>query len=536
MNRIRPLILGLAAAMTAALLVPTSALAGQRAASSPNAIDSHVTLQLQMQTYDQNGNPNGTLPLDPTAGTDPTGVDVIFWQLDAGTGYYYKLDPASVSWAGAVGGTWDATVPESTYAIQFVPTRTSVSSGYWAQGQPGGVAPLFGGSTDVTTSSVSVDLGTVTLPDRTISTGRIAGSDRWGTAAAASARMYPGSPHATTAPAVVYVANGMNYPDALAAGPAAILNGAPLLLTLPTSLPTPTANELARLQPAKVIVLGSQGAVSNAVMTAIGTAAGVSGANLVRIGGADRYATGNLIARDAWLNGGPGSTVALIATGRNYPDALAAGPAAGYWGAPVILVDGTASTISAATQQLLKDLGVQGVGLVGGTGVVSSGIENQLKGLYPGHVARFAGTTRYETAQAINDGVFGQSDYALFANGMNFPDALAGTPLAGWASAPLYLTPQSCVGAPAAQGTIDHHVNAIRLMGGSFVLTDAVLNLTLCAGAGVSYTSVPTTQGVKLSPLAQVAKAGKPAKLDSSRLSSSTMDSSSRRLTQAFTH
>lgn len=543
MKRVRPLILAATAAAIAALLIPASAQAAPPASTSTNAAETHVQMQLNMQTYDENDNPIGSIPLDPTAGGELDGVDVIFWQLDAGSGYYYQLDPSAVSWEGTLGGMWIATVPEGTYKIQFVPTRTSVSSGYWSQGESGNFAPFFGEATDVPTSNIAVDLGGIMLPYRSFWTARVFGQDRFGTAAAASMSMYPGSPQADQSPSVVYVANGMNYPDALAAGPAAIINGAPLLLTFPTSLPAATAKELTRLQPENVVVLGSPGAVSDAVKTAIGQAAGVSGDNLRRIGGADRYSTGNLIVRDAWLGNGFGANVAIIATGRNYPDALAAGPAAGYWGVPVILVDGNAATVPAATLTLLKDLGVEGVALVGSASVVSSGIENQLNGLLTGGAFRLAGTTRYETAQAINDGFFGPTDEAFFANGLNFPDALSGAPLAGWFYAPLYLTPQSCVGAPAAQGTIDHHVNGITLLGSSSVLSTDVEDLILCDGAGVSYTSAPTgkagvaQQGVKLSPLVELAKSGKSAKpgtQNPSRLESTPLDTSKQKA-ESFT-
>ena len=90
--------------------------------------------------------------------------------------------------------------------------------------------------------------------------------------------------------AVVYVAVGTNYPDALGVGPGAGLNGAPVIL-LPTNppIPTATAAELERLDPRAVIIIGGTSAISASMRTAI--EALLPNADVSRIAGNDRYAT-----------------------------------------------------------------------------------------------------------------------------------------------------------------------------------------------------------------------------------------------------
>src|SRR5580704_6007818 len=74
---------------------------------------------------------------------------------------------------------------------------------------------------------------------------RLAGADRFATAAAVSQATYPdGAP-------IAYVATGLDFPDALAAAAAAGGHG-PVLLTLPDSVPPATSSELARLHPHQV--------------------------------------------------------------------------------------------------------------------------------------------------------------------------------------------------------------------------------------------------------------------------------------------
>jgi len=100
---------------------------------------------------------------------------------------------------------------------------------------------------------------TVIAPYGDTGVDRYGGADRFATAAAISAASFtPGVP-------VAYVATGMNFPDALAGAAAAGFQGVPVLLVMPDSIPAATAAELARLQPARIIILGSAGAVSNGV-------------------------------------------------------------------------------------------------------------------------------------------------------------------------------------------------------------------------------------------------------------------------------
>ena len=74
---------------------------------------------------------------------------------------------------------------------------------------------------------------------------RLAGSDRYQTAIAASKKFSPGVPS-------IFVATGRDFPDALSASAAAAQLGAPLLLTDRTSVPQAIFTEIKRLKPAKI--------------------------------------------------------------------------------------------------------------------------------------------------------------------------------------------------------------------------------------------------------------------------------------------
>lgn len=88
---------------------------------------------------------------------------------------------------------------------------------------------------------------------------RIAGSDRYGTAAQVAVRFFPSA-------SSVVLASGADYGDAVSGSPLAALTGAPLLLTRPTSLPAQTASYLAANKP-DITLLGGTGVVSTGVST-----------------------------------------------------------------------------------------------------------------------------------------------------------------------------------------------------------------------------------------------------------------------------
>ncbi|HEX9766486.1 MAG TPA: cell wall-binding repeat-containing protein, partial [Nitriliruptorales bacterium] len=94
---------------------------------------------------------------------------------------------------------------------------------------------------------------------------RWAGADRYATAAAVSAAVFPGGAD------VVFVATGANFPDALAGGPGGGVLGGPILLTGRDSVPQVTLSELARLAPSRIIILGGPGAVADAVADQLAT-------------------------------------------------------------------------------------------------------------------------------------------------------------------------------------------------------------------------------------------------------------------------
>src|SRR5690606_36475270 len=102
------------------------------------------------------------------------------------------------------------------------------------------------------------------------------------------------------------------------------------------SIPAAVKAEIQRLKPEQIVVVGGTGVISDSVLNQL-DALSTDDEPVMRLRGTSRYDTSRAIAVDAFTSG---ATTAFIATGRDYPDALAASPAAAHFDGPVILVDG----------------------------------------------------------------------------------------------------------------------------------------------------------------------------------------------------
>lgn len=288
---------------------------------------------------------------------------------------------------------------------------------------------------------------------------RIAGADRYATAAAIAEKAFPGTA------ATVYLASGTTYADALSAGPAASKVGAPLLITDPDTLPSSISSELARLSPDMIVVVGGARAVSDAVASAASQAAG--GAATRRVAGANRYSTAVALVQDAFGSATAGTV--YVATGEGFPDALSGASAAASAGQALLLTPRTSLPRDVAEE--LHELKPTGISILGGTGAVSEEVASQLAQVAP--VTRLSGADRFETSVAVAKAAFGETapPSALLATAVSFADALVGSMIAGARNVPLLLAQQNCLPTPVFTYAGDA---ALTLIGGRSALSDSV--------------------------------------------------------------
>ena len=251
---------------------------------------------------------------------------------------------------------------------------------------------------------------------------RVFGEDRYETALAAADTMLDVT-GAGKFDAVV-VATGRDFADALAGSYLAAEMDAPILLIKDSKADLVAGYIAENLNENGVIyVLGGEAVVSAATFAKL-EKVGLA----VRLEGENRYETNLAILNEAGAKGGE----LLIATGKNYADALSASST----GLPVMLVS---SSLKAEQKEFLANAGFSKLTILGGTAAVSEELANELAAY--GNVDRIAGATRYETSAAIADHYFGgRNGSVVVASGRDFPDALCGGALAAAAGIPVVMT------------------------------------------------------------------------------------------------
>jgi putative cell wall-binding protein len=186
---------------------------------------------------------------------------------------------------------------------------------------------------------------------------RLAGPDRYATSIAIADEIDP-------IPDVILAATGLNFPDALSAGAAAgsfNIEGSPqsavVILTADAELPVPTKGYLDSRPSATMFGIGKQGAAATAAYHSFAVA------------GADRYETSALVD-DVFFDF---RTYAGIATGTNWPDALAGGALTARFNGPLLLTAGSAGDLNPYTARRLSiNSPTIDVGLIfGGPSVIS---------------------------------------------------------------------------------------------------------------------------------------------------------------------
>ncbi|MGB7447571.1 MAG: cell wall-binding repeat-containing protein [Ornithinimicrobium sp.] len=249
---------------------------------------------------------------------------------------------------------------------------------------------------------------------------RYAGENRYGTAAKIAGLH--------EAPAdTVFLTTGQSFPDALAASALAGSLDAPLLLTSSERLPDETRAQLERLTPQDVIAVGGTGAVTDDMLEVVEEASG--GGSVRRLAGTDRYGTAAAVAAEFET-----ADTVFIATGADFPDALAGSALAGTLDVPLMLA--RTNRLPDSTRAQLERLEPERIVVLGGTGVISSSVADELDRY--GEVDRIAGGDRWETA-ALVAAEFDDAEPVGVASGLNWPDAVAGAARAGSVDAPVIL-------------------------------------------------------------------------------------------------
>jgi len=164
---------------------------------------------------------------------------------------------------------------------------------------------------------------------------------------------------------------------------------------------------------------------------------------VTRIFGESRIETAIEVSKAGWTK----ADNVVLASGMNFPDALAGGSLAHVLDAPILLTKG--NSLETAVINRIAELGAKNIYILGGEAVVSAGIFNQLK-TAGYNVIRLAGSDRYETsiaiAQKMDELRKAPPEFVFVADGLGYADALSATSVASLKGVPIIFTPNNKTG------------------------------------------------------------------------------------------
>ncbi|MDR1563352.1 MAG: cell wall-binding repeat-containing protein [Oscillospiraceae bacterium] len=271
----------------------------------------------------------------------------------------------------------------------------------------------------------------------------------------------------------VVLASGNGFADALAGVPLAGSLNAPLLLTTGKAIEPLVLEAIQKLKASNVYILGGESTIPAAVKSALEA----KGLNVKRLFGGTRYGTAVAIATElAEINGSEPSHV-VIADALNYPDALAAGAAAGKYGMPILFTPKNSAILNSETEAYIAGISEETkvAYIAGGTSSVPQAVENYLGKNLCDDVVRLAGSNRYETSVAICDEFYYNLSSISLAAGGNFPDALAGGAHAALKGSPLLLINNVSVVGSVRNIIQQTKPKDVYVYGGTSALSDKII-------------------------------------------------------------
>ena len=367
----------------------------------------------------------------------------------------------------------------STITLPSAPTRNGFTFDGWFTTSSGGTslsatyAPPSTGNITLYAQWTAVQSTTTPSPGYVPPTPPLPRPERVGDTQAENSSLAVSQAYFTPGVDVVYLATEDTYADALVAGPRAGTEGGPIILTDPVRMTKPVADEIIRLRPSTIVVVGQTSAVGPDVEAA----ARFLAPSVIRVGGVDRYETAVQMSRRLTTSTNQ-TTKVYVASGEDFADAITSGPIASLDNAPILLT--RRNTLPAVTRAELAALDPAEIVIIGGPAAVSTAVETELRTL-AGTVTRIGGDNRYTTAARLTvDRLDTGIDTVFLAVGEQFHHAVVAAPVATTKRTAVLLVQPNCVPL-ATRNQLDRlRPSKIVVVGADTTNTRRILDLTPC--------------------------------------------------------
>ena len=235
----------------------------------------------------------------------------------------------------------------------------------------------------------------------------------------------------------VIIASAYSVVDGVSATPLASIKNAPILLVDKNEVTNSTKEELKRLNPSNIILIGGTDVVNDNIYKEVKSI--LPSASIKRIGGINRYETSLNIAKE--MSKYKNIDKVYVAGGHGEADALSIASKAGEDKAPIILTPKDDLTYD--SYYWLKSQNLLDAYFIGGDLVISDNVINKVNSVTSNNVLnnRVYGLNRQETNAKVIQKFYTNSNYnaVLVTKSNPLVDALSAGPLAAKKNSPIVL-------------------------------------------------------------------------------------------------
>ena len=239
------------------------------------------------------------------------------------------------------------------------------------------------------------------------------------------------------------------------------------LLTKTNEIDEKTLDEIQKITATEAIIIGGVNAVSENVENKLKE----KGLSVRRLFGVDRYETALKVSEEALNSGALKSDNIFLCSGISPADALSIASVAAKERGIILLTDG--NTLIKGVEDIIKTGFSTDIKIVGGTAVISSNLENNIK-TFGKNTERIFGNNRYETSVKVYEKYYKPMKVRsiYLANGLTMADALTGAGVAYNFRTGLLLTSANEMINPMKK--IVKEMKILRILGGNFVVNDNI--------------------------------------------------------------
>lgn len=228
----------------------------------------------------------------------------------------------------------------------------------------------------------------------------IIGSDRYDTAAKISKKGWNSA-------STVVIANGINEIEGIVANPLASVYNAPVLLTDKNKVSSYTINELKRLKPSNIIIIGGKNSIGESAEKSIKNA--VSSVSIKRIDGSNIEELSVNIAKE--IDSKANVSKIYVAGENGAADALSVVSKAAEEKSPIIVT--SKNSVNSSVKNWIKSNSISSAYFLGKTAVISDNVIKEIDSVVSGNVSgnRIGGSDRNQTNARVIKALYPSENY-----------------------------------------------------------------------------------------------------------------------------